>query len=433
MRSKLELIPDAAHTFKELMEFLFQRTDRQIFRKEHLTRQKHAERQSLESMQSDDVEPEILPASAFITNDELSSYIGQRIDALNPFDRDHYSLRDLLSLALLRLTTETTPSRVLEASAGNDEDERVISEEVEEQHELQRTWQEWLIDYLKSYCRRYSERLQDADFLLNTGAQLLLQNHHTLVRVLLEFNDKTEVFSSQLLRETVRQIWSPFFTRSGVMSLLTSEEWTQPWAEKSMTQAFISMLVSAWSDPPPKAGSHSDPARIQRFMYAQKLIQHAERFLGEKFWVSVAVDHPLPVSTQTLAHTDNFDFEGEALPAEVIQHFEELASFKTPNEGRYEPCIRLINLRSAGRAQSDEAKNILEDLQKHEPELFQLVRTASKIACVVGDQRECPISHIELPDMVLMQLKRGDLILSPHISGALLFWMPELDEDHVVL
>ena len=225
MHSKLELIPDAARTFKELMDFLFQRTDRASFHNGKIRHGKNKrERHISEAVENEDDERDDLPASAFITNDELTFYIGRRIDTLNPFDRDHYSLRDLLSLALLRLTTETTPSRVLEASVENEEDEQVISEEVEEQRQIQRTWQEWLVQYLTSYCRRYSQRLQDASFLLDTGPELLLQNHHTLVRVLLEFHARTEAFTSQLLRETVRQIWAPFFKSSGVISTLGSED-----------------------------------------------------------------------------------------------------------------------------------------------------------------------------------------------------------------
>ena len=80
-----------------------------------------------------------------------------------------------------------------------------------------------------------------------------------------------------------------------------------------------------------------------------------------------------------------------------MQRFEELAAFKAPTEKRFEPCIRLMKLRKSGRAQSDEAKSIMDALQEHEPGLFQLVKTALNVDRVVGNQSDVrlPISNFQ--------------------------------------
>ena len=223
MQSRLVAVSDAAHTFRELMEFLFERRNPEAATRDAGGGRIRGKRAPASPNDSEEAH-EILPIDAFITEENLNFYIGRHVSTLNPYDRDHYSLRDLLSLVLLRLTTETTPQRVLAASATSEEDERAIQQELENQQRIQRNWQEWLSDYLTQYCRRYSQRLASEEFLFTTATRLIFQNHYTLTRVLIEFHDKTETFSSSHLREAVRQIWSPLFAKQGALAFLMQKE-----------------------------------------------------------------------------------------------------------------------------------------------------------------------------------------------------------------
>lgn len=425
MRGKLELVQDAAHTFKELMDFLFQRTDRDRLKHEDITQQKRAERRKRKGETHFDTEPEVLPINGFITDDELSYQIGRHIDVLNPYDRDHYSLRDLLSLALLRLTTETTSQRTLDASIDSEEDEQTIYVETENMRQTQRTWQEWLVNYLVSYCKRYHHRLLDTEFLLSTGHFLLFQNHHTLCRVILEFHEKTEILTNSRLREIVRQIWSPFFGKDGVLDTYKDGAFDSNWMEESLSELFLIMVATAWSDTIPQ--SLSDISSIKRFLYIKRLIARAESYLGNQFWHSNGTSVNDPNGLEILNSSWN------QISIDIIHRFDDLANFKTPSEKRYEPCIRLLRLKKSGEMHSPEATQLVSYLQQNEPKLLGLIKNASRVATVVGDRRECPGSFIELPEFHLMQLRRGELIESPHTHGLLLYWVPDVDEEHIVL
>lgn len=97
MRGKLEMVRDAAHTFRELMEYLFSRVNRESIKEEDVRRRSSISERKRRFTNADAADQgEVLPESAFVTDEELTYHIGRHIDELNPYDRDHYSLRDLL-------------------------------------------------------------------------------------------------------------------------------------------------------------------------------------------------------------------------------------------------------------------------------------------------------------------------------------------------
>jgi hypothetical protein len=334
-------------------------------------------------------------------------------------------------LALLRLTTETASQRTLDASVDSEEDEQTIYVETENMRQTQRTWQEWLVNYLVSYCKRYHQRLLDTEFLLNTGQFLLFQNHHTLCRVILEFHEMTEILTNSRLREIVRQIWSPFFGKDGVLDTFKDGAFDPDWVEESLSGLFLIMVATAWSDTIPQ--SISDISSIKRFLYIKRLIARAERYLGSQFWHSngTSVNDPNIVLDPNGLEILNSSWK--QISIDIIKRFDDLADFKTPTEKRYEPCIRLLRLKKSGEMHSHEAVQLVSYLQQNEPKLLGLIKNASRVATVVGDRRECPVSFIELPEFHLMQLRRGELIESPYTHGLLLYWIPDVDEEHIVL
>lgn len=438
IRARLDSVQEAAHTFKDLMDFLFARVDREAVQKDlDRTPRGIRKRGSRQEPTPRDDDHEVLPAAAFITDEELTVRLGQRLDTLDPYDRNHYSLRDLLSLVLLRLTTETSPERLLDASVDSEEDERATAEAIEREAAQRKTWQEWLKDYVVQYCRRYGERLNDPQFVAETGADLILQNQFTLGRVLLEFYGKVALFREKQLRESVRQIWGFMFGESGVLMCLADETGEEnlraKWHAEGLSELFVVMVATAWPGPFPRWSDRKWPARLQPFMYARHLIEQAESWLGAGFWRQIEwseIDHVDLTGFRTLTDLES---PGEGRFEERVAHFERLANFATPIEERYAPLFRWHELREAGEEQSEEARQLEGELRQQDPQLFRKVQQAQRIRPIIGNSHECPVTHIQLPDILVTRLKNGELVASAHAPDALLYWLPEFSPDTAIL
>ena len=106
----------AGKLFEELMNFLWERVDPIAIQgkgdEERETHRRFRGRQP----QDVDTPPDetIPPPESFITEEALVESIGFHIGAYLPYDRSNLSLRDLLSLALLRLTADTAPSEIVD-------------------------------------------------------------------------------------------------------------------------------------------------------------------------------------------------------------------------------------------------------------------------------------------------------------------------------
>lgn len=341
----------------------------------------------------------------------------------------------MLSLALLRLTTETASQRVLAASVDSEEDELAISEEIENQRQVLRDWQKWLVDYLMRYCRRYGQRLNDVSFIHETGPELIFQNHYTLARVLLEFHEKTETFSSGHLREAVREIWAPLFGRDGVLNVLASDETVEIvgtlWNEASLTPVFVMILSKAWSEAFPGWDQRNRIQCIQRFIYARNLIEKSEASLGTGYWRRIdwtQVDWFGLRGFQSVEDliTDSLNVEHDL---EEGNRFDQLAKYQTPIEQHYREFFHWHQLRKQGHAHLPETSKLAEKLTEQDSQVFSLIRSADRIVPIIGDSRECPVSYVELPSKTLADLRRGKLVPSPHIPRTLLFWKPAVDEQ----
>jgi hypothetical protein len=118
---------------------------------------------------------------------------------------------------------------------------------------------------------------------------------------------------------------------------------------------------------------------------------------------------------------------------EIAEHFEQLANFVTPIEQHYAPFFYWHQLCNEGFARSSEAKNLAKELAKQDPAILSLIQQVDQIKPVIGDQRECPVSYIELPDIDFARLRKGELITSPYSRNVLLFWKPAFNEERVWL
>jgi hypothetical protein len=273
------------------------------------------------------------------------------------------------------------------------------------------------------------------EFIHETGAEVIFQNHYTLARILIEFHEKTEVFSSSHLREAVRQIWAPMFRKDGVLSVLISEETPdrilQLWDGEALTPIFILTVASAWPEPIPGWNMQQQVQSVQRFLYAKHVIDRAETFLGRRFWRDINWEQIDWFNLRGFQNIADLIFDNMMTESafDVTTHFERLAMFRTPIEQHYAPFFRWHRLCSRGREHTPEAKQLAADLRQQYPDLFRIVQQAQRIEAVIGDSRECPVTYIELPENDLAQLKRGKLITSPHAREVLLYWIPAFDDD----
>lgn len=419
IRSRMDLVGDATDMFKELMEFLFQRVSRE---------QQEAERQQriTQSRQKEDGQTAagggpVLALEAFVTTEELVYNIGRRVDDLEPYEQNHYSLRDLLALTLLRITTETTPSGVVGGSADDEEIEERIAEETAEEEERRHKALKRLGDYLGKYCRRYNKRLQDADFVNELGVRLLLQNHHTVARTLLEVYVRGEqTFKPADMREMVRQIWLPLFEQVRTLNLAHQDEFWQRWAQEELSNLFICMMTAGWSDPFPTLKDYDLVKPVQRFLYGRYLIEQAQDLLGDRFWEAGLEWSPtLQWLGRSAAHQG--DVSG------ILKKFTALAQYKTPTEEKFKFHKFWMDLKRKSLADTENAILALSIIEKQSPSEAKQLQRSSRLEAIVGDRDFCPVTYIEIPREDLKRLRDGELISSPHDRSVLLFWRPELD------
>jgi hypothetical protein len=187
IKGKIETLLGTGKLFEELMNFLWERVDSDI---ETDSNDPRKIRQHLARVKLDSTSNDPLPSGpeALITDEKLVQGLKFGLDSHHPYDRSLYSLQDLFSIVLLRLTTPTSATTI---------DQDIPDEEADENTQAEREEQkisvlEKLSDYIIRYCKRYSNRLVDTEFLRKVSVKALFENHYTLGRILIEYSDKTK-------------------------------------------------------------------------------------------------------------------------------------------------------------------------------------------------------------------------------------------------
>ena len=156
-------------------------------------------------------------------------------------------------------------------------------------------------------------------------------------------------------------------------------------------------------------------------------------FLGPKFWQSVDWSALSLTDLQGFSDVAALFSEDRAVSEipDIKDRFSRLASFVTPIEQRYQRYFRWHRLSTSGKADA-KAHALAAKLRREDPALFRTIQQAERIAPVIGDSQECPVTHIELPQSQLQQLRKGELLWSPYTNGVLLYWKPDFDEGGIV-
>lgn len=444
VRESLSTFDGAGKLFEELMNYLWERVDPQAIHDqgEH---QPELGRRRRRSRSEDEGDPggEVPPAESFITEEELVNTLAGWADDTLPFDRSTMSLRDLLSLALLRLATETAPP----ATDIGDESERnedADAARVAELERKQRTALEQLRAYLENYCARYSRRLTDPAFVARTGPRLLFENHFTLGRVLLEVYDKVDLFTRQDLRRSVFQMVTGMFWPQGIglsgdgvwpelaKAGYTPDELRELWDRYDLTPLLMTLFLEGWSNPVPWDVGLYDPKATQLYLRTKILFQHMEQTLGKHFWE----DWRLRQANQrdvwgfrTIAAVDDPDHAIYPL-APAGERCTRLASYLTPVLEKYRSLWRLWPHVKAGRANSPQAARLVQHVRdqgfSQELNLILSLPKHGRVLPLPDGTSDCPGCFTRLPQRVTYFVREGQLALCPNCRRTVFFWEPRL-------
>lgn len=449
IKASLQTFAGAGSLFEELLNFLWDRVDpRQVQaeaekEKDSLGRAKRSTNQTNES---DTPAP---PASAFITDEELTYTLIWHAEGYAPHNQSVHSLRDLLSLALLRLTVETKPAEVEVDDAGERDDNPNAEEESQQKAEKKKVLQ-LLCDSVMRYCQRYARRIGSAEFLTQVGPHLIFENHYTLGRILLEFYEKVQLFTEKDLRHCLLLIYGGLFWpdaadlqgKSGWEVFLDAgyeaDQLQELWQAANMPLLTAVLITRAWDKPKRWSDMIHRPQAVQRFMVARQLVNHIEEKTGERSWKTIDSS---PTDSKNIFGFRNLvelSAKGKAISVETIQAgIGTLANYRTPAREKYKYLFHWWAYQQRGASDTGSmaklAQAIIDLGHKQELSLVRQLGKNGKLKPVQGEQDFCPKCFVKLPANVLHDLQRYELKLCPVCGQAALYWEPTIDPDRSLL
>ncbi len=207
----------------------------------------------------------------------------------DPYERNIHSLRDLLSIVLLKLTAP--PIQSSETRKDDDENHPDNSKNEDENNEQQLTDARLrLCAYLIAYSKRFGHHMCQEDFIEQISPAILLDNLLTLSRVLIEFVAHVDEFTSEDFVRCYWWIWSPLFWPSivGIRGESSwqlfnkknqSKDFIDSWEYSNLYSIFIIMTGIVYGQPPSwSAGLHT-PDLVRNFLVLQKLITKLKKRL----------------------------------------------------------------------------------------------------------------------------------------------------------
>jgi hypothetical protein len=445
VKQQLETFSGAGRLFEDLLNFLWERVDPQAIQQEQAEQDGSPQNQrGGRQSQQDDKHDEMLipPVEKFITDEGLVEKIGWHVEGYLPHDRSTMSLRDLLSLVLLRLTAETSLPATDAGDAARDEEadvNKTIEQEVRRREVL-----EHLRLYLLHYCQRYARRMLDPEFVKKVGPDLLFQNHFTLSRVLLEFADKAgEYFTQNDLRQAVVHILGALFWpkaagldgpaawQSFLQAGFNEATLRQRWSAVDMLALTATLVAEAWGHPPRWTTALHNQELVQPYLLVQALLQRIEASTGQ---------HHQHISETRFEVHDLWGYrqldltEGDGVLAalfdEVNRKLDKLAGYKTPVEEKYADLFAWWQLWQR-QGPSVEAAELASRVQiagfATEMQLLEPLADEGQLATVKGDSELCPECFTYLPGQMVRRLRSGYLVVCPNCHQTVLYWQPVLE------
>jgi len=442
VKSQIETFDGAAKLFEELLNYLWERVDPQEIVAEADDDQDTTGRARRRASRSvADVDANVPPpAESFITDEELVETIHWTIDGQYRYDRSIMSLRELLSLVLLRLTTPTQEGEEVTEPNGAD---RQLQPEASDR-EVQRVQaQEALRRYALTYCKRYGKRLANTAFVKEIGPWLLFQNHFTLGRVLLEITRKSDIFTREDLEHCFWYVWAPLVWPeivgfNGVPTLKVLEdafgqEMVQSqWHETGMPTMTI-IITSFALGQPHSSDTHQ---QVQSFLVARDLLRRLQKRLGRK--VLLLQTHAF---NETLGIEDdigNTVFDPNATfisynKRTVAEQFLTILHYLPPAEYHLRPLIRLAIGEVNNSLTDDESNRLRQKVYENglQSKLEAWRQHPAKFHSITEGQRNCPVCYGRLPVVALNKLRHRELVLCPLSQEAWLYECPKLPDKIV--
>lgn len=436
VKGKLETILGAEQLFQELMNYLWERVDTHTDADDQDPRVLRGCRRFVHGNQPDvqDGPPPPAPED-FITDEELVRTLHWGIESHQPYDRSLLSLRDLLSLVLLRLTT-TTQSETADLDTARDED--IEQQRQAEQEAQQIKVVERLRNYLLGYCKRYGRRLSDSRFVNQKSPEIIFQNHYTLSRVLLEFASKTEItFTRGDLYRCFWWVWGPLIWPEVVgmdgqatLDLLQLEypgdQISQAWNQSGLPGMSVAIMCESLGQPPSWRAGLWDKKRVATFMIAREWIARIRLNLGENAFQIQAQDtngiFGIRSATELIAPVTM----SEEMSTQLQASFVRIANYLPPAEDKYAFLIRLQALEKDGKQGSTEGQSLVEQIYQQDlsKEYADYCRKPAPI--LPSDDAYCPRCGGKLTVQAENELEHGQLVLCPKFKDAWIYYQPKL-------
>lgn len=422
IQAKLDTVVGAEALFHELMEFLFDRAipDQRLAQNYRRSSQRSKDDNSDDeeigdSSPAPDIErfvvPERDPSGLF----QIGKYT--RL----PYNRNIQSLRDLLSIVLLRLTSppiNSTETKVDEDSEGSQGKE--INPEGTGTEEGQINARQRLCSYLIDYCKRYSKRLCDNSFIENITPEILLDNHLTLSRVLLEFNSHVIEFGPDDFARCTWLIWAPLFSPS-IVGLNDKSTWQlfeergikanffETWNKMGFLSLLVVMTSLALGQPPSWPSGLQMPKVVSKFLAIKDMLYKVNSYLPFNF---NELANPISFGIQKV-HWD-----------ECVRTFIRILEYLPPARERLSPLFEWIENTKDQTKQSE----IIDQINKAKLTTeFELYKEQPKIILGIFTEPDdegliyCPRCGGSLRSNTIIEIVRGKLVICSTSSDAWLY------------
>lgn len=439
IKGKLETILGAEQLFQELMNFLWERADphNEEDRDPHIQRRR---RRSVPGGRPDlpDGPPPPDP-EGFITDEELVRTLHWGVEHHQPYDRSLMSLRDLLSLVLLRLTTPTQAEPVLGDDDTRDEEEEQKRQADQEAHQVKIL--ERLRNYLLGYCKKYGRLLTEPGFLTQKSPDVIFQNHFTLGRVLLEFSARADhVFTRKDLVNCFWYIWGPLVWPEIVgleglpaLKILERGEYRErfkdAWQKNGMPAISVMMIKEVLGQPPGWKAALWDKQRVGVFLVARDWIARIIRLIGEDAFQINQADLD---DTRGLRSVSDLTDPSPQIELADLEQYKDCLSriryYLPPVEEKLSLLIRLYALDKEGKGTSQQAQELIEEIHKQglSNEYKDYISRRAPILPVFEDDLYCPRCGARLIVIAENSIKQGRLVLCTSSRDAWIYLRPRV-------
>jgi len=450
IKGKIETILGAGKLFEDLMNFLWERVENSPETEDDDPQKIRRRAGKPNTPSARGIDPLPPGPEGFITEEELVRGIHAGLDYHQPYDRSLYSLQDLLSLVLLRLTTETQDGAVEKNEVpDNDEENQPELAELQEQRNegLRR-----LKNYILRYCRKYSERLTNIEFLRKIPFKILLENHYTLGRVLLEVFDKgknCDLLAENESLECFWRLWSPLVLPeivsvndpSALQSLTgkinyEKEKIQEDWMATGISSLFITMSAEFLGQPPSWRSGLWEVEKVENFMAARRWLDKVKTELGSDIFFADAANKAREFGARTIQDLFGKSEVSKEVYERQFNIFSQIEKYRLPIEEKLSLIFELEQLMK-NVPEDKEAKQKLIDrikAQGLERECANFLANPKPILAILIDEDDnnniyCPKCGIRLIEKVSKEILRGELGLCHYYGDAWIYLIPDISKS----